>query len=71
MIQSLVNLVIYLVVVGCIIGLLLYLVSIAPIPEPYKTWLWFVVMAVAVIIIIYLLLGMIGSSPPSFKLGAR
>ena len=67
--DALVHLVIYLIVVGCIIGLLLYLVSISPVPEPFKSWLWFVVIAIAVLIIIfYVLLPLVGS-PPTFKLG--
>lgn len=60
MIASLVNLVVYLIIVGCIIGLLLYLVSISPVPEPWKGWLWFVVVAIGVLIVIYVLLGLIG-----------
>lgn len=70
MIGSLVNLVIYLIVVGCILGLLLYLVSASPVPEPYKGWLRFLVLAIAIIIIIYILLGLIGGgSMPKIKLG--
>jgi hypothetical protein len=63
MIHGLVNLVIYLIVLGVILGLLLYLVRISPVPEPWKGWLWFVVVAVGVIIVIYLLLGLIGDTP--------
>jgi hypothetical protein len=70
MIESLVHLIIYLIVVGCIIGLLLYLVNISPVPEPYKGWLRFVVIAVAVLIIIFVLLGMIGGGGmPKVRLG--
>lgn len=68
MIAQLVNLVIYLIVVGCILGLLLYLVSASPVPEPYKGWLRFLVLAIAIIIIIFILLGLIGDHGPSFKL---
>lgn len=61
MLTALVNLVIYLIIVGCVIGLLLYLVRISPVPDPYKGWLHFVVIAIAVVIIIYILLGLIDS----------
>lgn len=61
MLTALVNLVIYLIVVGCVIGLLLYLVRISPVPDPYKGWLHFVVIAIAVIIIIYMLLSLVGN----------
>lgn len=67
MITALVNLVIYLVIVGCIFGLLLYLVSIAPIPEPWKGWLRFLVIAVGVIILIYVLLSMISGGGVTVK----
>src|SRR5580765_2945918 len=56
-IESLVSVVVTLIILGCVVGLLLYLVSITPIPEPFKGWLWFVVMAFAVIVLIYVLIG--------------
>lgn len=59
MLESLVKLVIYLIVIGCIFGLLLYLVRISPVPEPYKQWLHFLVLAILIIVIIYILLGMV------------
>lgn len=68
MIGQLVNLVIYLIVVGCILGLLLYLVSISPVPEPYKGWLRFIVIAIAIIILIFILLSLIGDHVPSLRL---
>jgi hypothetical protein len=68
MITTLVNLVIYLIILGVILGLLLYLVRISPVPEPWKGWLWFVVVAIGVIIVIYLLLGLIGGGPPRLRL---
>lgn len=62
-IASLVHLVIYLIGIGCILGLLLYLVSISPVPEPWKTWLRFAVIFFAVVILIFLILNVIGSAP--------
>lgn len=56
-IEALVSIVVTLIILGCVVGLLLYLVSISPIPEPFKGWLWFVVMAFAVIVLIYVLIG--------------
>lgn len=64
MIETLVWLVVKLIVLGCILGLLIYLVNIAPMPEPYKGWLRFVVIAVCVVIIIVFLLGLLGMGPP-------
>ena len=67
--DQLVHIVIYLIVVGCVIGLLLYLVSISPVPEPFKSWLWFFVVAVAVLIVIFYILLPLAGSPPSLRLG--
>jgi hypothetical protein len=67
--SSLVHIVIYLIVIGCVIGLLLYLVSISPVPEPFKSWLWFFVMAVAVLIVIFYILLPMAGAPPTFHLG--
>jgi len=71
MIEQLVHLVIYLIVLGVIFGLLLYLVSISPVPEPWKTWLRFVVIAFVIIAVIYVLLGLVsGGSVPRLRFGA-
>ena len=61
--DAIVHLLIYLIVVGIIFGLLFYLLSIAPIPEPFKGWIWFVLMALIVIFIIYFLLNLAGPMP--------
>ena len=62
--DALIHLVIYILVAGCILGLLLYLLSISPIPEPFKGWAWFLIIAIVVIaIIFYVLLPMLGSVP--------
>lgn len=66
--DALVHLVIYLIIVGCVIGLLLYLVSISPVPEPFKNWLWFAVVAIAVLIVIFYILLPLAGSPPSFSM---
>lgn len=59
MLAQLVNLVVYLIVAGIIVGLLLYLVNISPVPEPWKSWLWFLVVAGGVLCVIYALVGLI------------
>ncbi len=67
-IDALIHLVVYLVIIGCIIGALLYLVSIAPMPEPFKSWLWFAVVAIAVLIVIFYILLPLAGSPPNLSL---
>lgn len=60
-IQGLVELVVWLIVVGLIVGLLLFLVAKAPfIPPEWKTWINYVIYFVCVLILINFLLGFAG-----------
>lgn len=69
-IGNVVHIILYLIIVGCIFGLLLYLVNIAPVPEPWKGWLRFLVIALAVVISIFFLLSLIGGgSVPRIRMG--
>ena len=61
--DAIVHIGIYLICIGIVIGLLFYLLSIAPIPEPFKGWIWFVLVALVVVIIIYFLLNLAGPMP--------
>lgn len=74
MLQTLVAFVIYAIVAGAVVGLLLYAVAISPIPEPFKGWLRFAVILIAIFVVIYLLLGLIpgvtgGGGLPRIHLG--
>jgi hypothetical protein len=60
MLDQLVHFVLYCLVAGAIIGLLLYAVAISPVPEPFKGWLRFAVIIIAIFVIIFLLLGLVG-----------
>lgn len=73
MLAQLVSFVLYALVAGAIIGLLLYAVAISPIPEPFKTWLRFAVILIAIFVIIYLLLSLVGGGPSALhlRLGAN
>lgn len=60
-IQGLVELVIYLIVLGLIVGLLLFLVAKAPfIPAEWKTWINYVIYFVCVLLLINFLLSFVG-----------
>jgi len=61
--SGLVGVLVYLIVIGCVLGLLLYLVSISPIPEPFKGWLRFAVIVIAVLVLIFWLLSLVGGGP--------
>jgi len=71
MIASLVHLVIYLIVVGVILWLLLYLIDTVPMPEPFHRVARVVIIVVGVLIIILLLLNFVGlmdTGPPRLGL---
>ena len=61
--SGLVSLLVYLIVIGCVFGLLLYLVTIVPIPEPFKGWLRIAVIVIAVLVLIFWLLSLVGGGP--------
>jgi hypothetical protein len=61
MIATLLHLVIWLIVVGVIIGLLLYILDSLPIiPEPYRQVVRTIVIVIGVLILIYVLLSFVG-----------
>lgn len=62
--SGLVQLVIYLIVTGLIVWLLIWLIDYVPLPAPFNKVAKVIIMVVAVIIIIYALLGLTGSAPP-------
>ena len=59
--QSLVELVIYLMVTGGIVWLLLYLIGYLGVPQPFAKVAKGIIMVVAVLILINVLLGFVGS----------
>lgn len=63
MIASLVTLVVYLLVVGLIVWLLLWLIDYVPVPEPFNRVAKIIIMVAAVLIVIFVLLGLIGEAP--------
>ncbi len=69
MLNTLVYFVIYLIVVGCIIGLLLWLIDAVPIPEPFHRIARIGVIVIGVLIVIFLLLSIIDGGPTKFRLG--
>lgn len=60
MIPALINLIIYLLVVGILIWLVLYIVDAIPIPDPFNRIIKLVVVVLACLIIILLLLQVLG-----------
>jgi hypothetical protein len=62
-IGSLVSIVIYLIVIGCIFGLLYYLLNILPIPEPIKSFVRIALIVLIVLVLIFWLLSIVGGGP--------
>ena len=60
MIAALIHLVIYLIVIGVIIWLLLYLIDAIPLPQPFHRVARTLIIAVGVLIVILLLLQFVG-----------
>lgn len=63
MIAGLISLVIVIVVLGCVFGILLWIVDAVPMPSPYKGWATLAVKLIAALVLILLLLGLIGYGP--------
>lgn len=63
MIQSLIYLIVYLIVIGLVFWLLTYLIDMVPLPEPFNRVAKIALMVVAVLIVIFLLLGLVGEAP--------
>lgn len=62
-IETLVSIIVTLLIAGCVIGLLFYLISIVPVPEPYKTWIRVVLQVLVVLFLIGLLLSFATGRP--------
>ena len=63
MITGLVQLVIYIMVLGLVTWLLLFLIDYIPLPEPFNRIAKVVIVVVAVVILIVALLGLVGDGP--------
>lgn len=65
--SGLVELVIYLIVVGAVLWLLLWLIGYAGLPEPFAKVAKIIIMVIAVIILINVLLGFVGQPVFNFR----
>lgn len=64
MIETLVMLVLYMIVLALVASLLLYIISILPLAEPFKQWAKVFVLVICALIVIVLLLQLIGVNVP-------
>jgi hypothetical protein len=63
MLSGLIALVVYIIVIGLIVWLLLYLIEALPLPAPFGQIARVVVIAIAVLFVIMLLLSLVGEGP--------
>lgn len=68
MLGALVSFVIYVLILGVIIWLLLWLIDYVPVPQPFNRVAKVVVVVIGVLILILLLLGLVGEGPSSLHL---
>ena len=69
MVAALIHLVIYMIVVGIIVWLLLFLIDSIPLPEPFNRVARVCIIVVSVLIVILLLLQFIGADVGMPRLG--
>lgn len=69
MIGALIHLVIYLIVIGIIVWLLLYLIDAIPLPEPFNRVARVCIIVLSVLIVILLLLQLVGTDVGMPRLG--
>lgn len=69
MIAALIHLVIYMIVVGIIVWLLLFLIDSIPLPEPFNRVARVCIIVVSVLIVVLLLLQFIGADVGIPRLG--
>lgn len=59
---------IYLILIGCGVALVFYVIRAIPIPEPLGRIIGVVAMVVGIILVIWLVLGLVGGNPGLPKL---
>jgi hypothetical protein len=65
--SALLSLVIYIIVLGLVVWLILYIINMIPLPEPFGRIARIVLIVLAVLILINLLLGLVGSPIVRFR----
>lgn len=67
-ISGLVSIFIYIIVIACVVGILLWILSLLPIPEPFKGWIRTGILVLCGLVVIAFLLSLVsgGSGPIHF-----
>ena len=67
MIAALINLVIYLLIVGVIYWAVITILGLIPLPEPIAQVIRVVLIVILVLVVVYALLGLVGHAPPLLR----
>lgn len=59
-VAGMVSLIVTLIVFGCIVGILFWIISVVPIPDPYRNWIKIVLQVLVGLVVIGLLLSFAG-----------
>lgn len=62
-IETIVSIIMTLLIAGCIIGLLFWLIHVVPVPSPYKGWILVVLQVLIILFLIGMLLGFLTGRP--------
>lgn len=65
--SGLVSIIVTLLIFGCIVGLLYYLIQVVPVPEPYKGYIKIVLTVLVILCIIGMLLNLAGYPLVQFR----
>ncbi len=65
---SLVSLFVYVIILACVLGIVLWILSIVPIPEPFKGWIRIAILVLCGLVVIYWLLSLVGAMPSTLHL---
>jgi|PlaIllAssembly_1097288.scaffolds.fasta_scaffold3450019_1 small basic protein len=52
-----------LILIGCAFGVVLFIVSVLPIPDPFKGWLRIAVLVLGAILILFWIVSILGGGP--------
>ena len=67
MIAALINLIIYLLIIGVIYWAVTTILGLIPLPEPIAQVIRVILIVILVLIVVYALLGLIGHTPPLLR----
>lgn len=59
-IATLITLAIWIIIVGLVVGILYWIITSSPLPEPFKTWGGWAILAIGALVLLYKLVSLLG-----------